>query len=103
MVYSTDLAANVEKWWRHLDNIMHVAESLDDIKIGECIFRSWGDKHYYDTKTRCTDTYLRTFQSIVPVENRNGETVYPILYIYFDICKGRKRTTYKKIRCHLSC
>lgn len=103
MIYSTTLVKDVEKWWKHLDKVMTVAESLDDIKIGDCIFRAWGDKHHYATKTKCTSTYSRTFQSIEPVENAKGEIVYPILDVYIDICKGRKYTSYKKVRCHFSC
>ena len=47
MIYSTTLQKELEKWWKHLDKVMTVAESSDDIKIGDCTFRSWGDKHYY--------------------------------------------------------
>ena len=82
---------------------MTVAESSDDIKIGDCTFRPWGDKHHYNMKTKCTSTYLRTFQSTEPVENTKGEIVYPILDVYIDICHGRKHTSYKKVRCHCSC
>ena len=103
MIYSANLRKDVEKWWKHLDKIMTVAEGLDDIKIGDCIFRAWGDKHHYTMKTKCTSTYSRTFQSIEPVKNAKGEIVYPILDVYFDICKGRKYTSYKKVRCHFSC
>lgn len=102
MIYSTILVKDVEKWWKHLDKVMTIAEGLDDIKIGDCIFRAWGDKHHYNMKTKCTSTYSRTFQSIEPVENSEGEIVYPILDVYIDICKG-KYTSYKKVRCHLSC
>ena len=100
MIYSITLQLKIEKWWRKLDKVMAVAESSDDIKIGDCTFRPWGDKHYYYMKTKCTITYLRTFQSIEPVENARGETVYPILDVYIDICAGKKYTTYKKVRCH---
>lgn len=103
MIDSTTLQKDLEKWWKHLDKVMTVAESLDDIKIGDCTFRAWGDKHHYNMKTKCTSTYLRTFQSIEPVKNTKGEIVYPILDVYIDICYGKKRTTYKKYRCHCSC
>ena len=103
MVHSITLQQEIEKWWKHLDKVMTVAESLDDIKIGDCTFRPWGDKHHYNMKTKCTSTYLRTFQSTEPVENTKGEIVYPILDVYIDICKGRKYTSYKKVRCHCSC
>ena len=103
MIHSVTLQQELEKWWRKLDNSMTVAESSDDIKIGDCTFRSWGDKHHYNMKTKCTSTYLRTFQSIVPVENIKGEIVYPILDVYIDICHGRKYTSYKKVRRHCSC
>ena len=103
MIYSTTLQKELEKWWRKLDNPMTVAESLADIKIGDCTFRPWGDKHHYYMKTKCTSTYLRTFQSTEPVENTKGEIVYPILDVYIDICHGRKRITYKKVRCHCGC
>ena len=39
MIYSTTLLNDLEKWWKHLDKVMTVAESLDDIKIGDCTFR----------------------------------------------------------------
>lgn len=103
MIYSTTLQTELEKWWEHLDCTMSVLECIDDIKIGNCIFRPWGDKHHYNIKTKCTSTYLRTFQSIDPVENTKGEIVYPILDVYIDICKGKKYTSYKKVRCHCSC
>ena len=103
MIQSFTLQQELEKWWRKLDKPMAVAESLDDIKIGDCTFRPWGDKHHYTMKTKCTSTYIRTFQSTVPVENINGEIVYPILDVYIDICHGRKRTSYKKVRCRCSC
>ena len=82
---------------------MTIAESIDDIKIGNMIFRSWGDKHLYHQKTKNTYTYLKTFQSTESVENINGEIVYPILDVYIDICHDRKYTSYKKVRCHCSC
>lgn len=103
MIYSANLRKDVEKWWKHLDKVMTVAESLNDIKIGDCIFRAWGDKYHYATKTKYTSTYSRTFQSIEPVENTKGEIVYPTLDVYIDICHGRKYTSYKKVRCHFSC
>ena len=103
MIHSVTLQKDMEKWWKHLDKVMSVAESSDDIKIGDCTFRPWGDKHHYTMKTKCTSTYLRTFQSTEPVENTKGEIVYPILDVYIDICHGRKHTSYKKVRCHCSC
>ena len=103
MKYSFTLQQELKKWWEHLDNVITVAESSDDIKIGDFIFRPWGDKYYYNMKTKCTTTYLRTFQSIEPVENAKGEIVYPILDVYIDICEGRKYISYKKFRCHCSC
>ena len=103
MIYSVTLRNDIEKWWKHLDKVMTVAETSDDIKIGDCTFRSWGDKHHYNMKTKCTSTYLRTFQSIDPVENTKGEIVYPILDVYIDICEGRKYTSYKKVRYYCSC
>ena len=42
MIYSVTLQHELEKWWRKLDKVMEVAESLDDIKIGDCTFRPWG-------------------------------------------------------------
>ena len=51
MIYSTTLQKELEKWWKHLDKVMTVAESSDDIKIGDCTFRPWGDKHHYNMKT----------------------------------------------------
>ena len=103
MIQSFTLQKELKKWWENLDKVMAVAESLEDITIGDCIFRPWGDKHHYTMKTKCTSTYLRTFQSIKPVENIEGKIVYPILDVYIDICKGRKYTSYKKVRCHCSC
>ena len=103
MIYSVTLRAEIEKWWRKLDNPMKLAESSDNIKIGDCTFRPWGYKHFYNIKTKCTSTYLRTFQSITPVENIKGETVYPILDVYIDICEGKKYTSYKKVRCYCHC
>ena len=103
MVNSETLKQDMEIWWKKLDNPMTIAESVEDIKIGDVTFRSWGDKHHYTMKTKCTSTYLRTFQSTEPVENTKGEIVYPILDVYIDICHGRKYTSYKKVRCHCSC
>ena len=103
MIHSTTLQQEIEKWWRKLDKPMTIAESIDDIKIGNMVFRSWGDKHLYYQKTKNTYTYLKTFQSTEPVENIKGEIVYPILDVYIDICHGRKYTTYKKVRVHCSC
>ena len=93
----------MKKWWKHLDKPMSLAESTINLKIGNCTFSPWGSKHYYNMKTKCTATYLRTFQSIEPVENIKGEIVYPILDVYIDICEGKKYTSYKKVRCHCSC
>lgn len=103
MIHSVTLQQEIEKWWRKLDKPMTIAESLDDIKIGNIVFRCWGDKHLYHQKTKNTYTYLKTFQSMEPVENTKGETVYPILDVYIDICHGRKYTSYKKVRVHCSC
>ena len=103
MIHSTTLQQEIEKWWRKLDKPMTIAESIDDIKIGNMVFRNWGDKHLYHQKTKNTYTYLKTFQSTEPVENIKGEIVYPILDVYIDICHGRKYTTYKKVRVQCSC
>ena len=103
MIYSITLQKELEKWWKHLDKPMSLMASCDDIKIGDRTFRPWGDKHLYHMKTKCTTTYLRTFQSTVPVENIKGEIVYPILDVYIDICNGRKRISYKKVRCRCYC
>lgn len=35
MIYSVTLQKEIEKWWKQLDKVMSVAESLDDIKIGD--------------------------------------------------------------------
>ena len=69
MIYYTELQTDVENWWKHMDNPMTVLEGLNDLKIGDFTFRPWGDKHHYNMKTKCTSTYLRTFQSTEPVEN----------------------------------
>lgn len=103
MLYSTTLQKDIENWWKHLDNPITVLEGLNDLKIGDFTFRPWGDKHHYNMKTKCTSTYLRTFQSIDQVENTNGEITYPILDVYIDICQGKKYTSYKKVRCRCSC
>ena len=103
MIQSFTLRKEIEKWWKHLDKVMTLAESSNDLKIGDCTFRPWESKHYYNMKTKCTTTYLRTFQSIEPVENIKGEIVYPILDVYIDICEGKKYTSYKKVRCRCSC
>ena len=103
MIYSTTLKKELEKWWKNLDKPMSLIESSDDIKIGDCTFRPWGDKHHYNMKTKCTSTYTRTFQSIDPVENSKGEIIYPILDVYVDICNGRKQISYKKVRCRCCC
>ena len=52
MIHSTTLQQEIEKWWRKLDKPMTIAESIDDIKIGNMVFRSWGDKHLYHQKTK---------------------------------------------------
>lgn len=103
MVNSETLKKDMEIWWKKLDSPMSIAESVEDIKIGDVTFRPWGDKHYCHMKTKGTSTYLRTFQSTEPVENIKGEIVYPILDVYIDICHGRKYTSYKKVRVHCSC
>lgn len=103
MISSLTLQNDIEKWWKSLDKVMTLAESNENIKIGNCAFRPWGGKHHYSIKTKCTSTYLRTFQSVEPVENIQGEIVYPILDVYIDICYGRKYITYNKVRCHCGC
>lgn len=103
MIHSTTLKKELEKWWEHLDNQMTLMESCDDVIIGSVPFRPWGDKHWYKMKTKCTTTYMRTFQSTVQVENIKGEIIYPILDVYIDICHGKKYTSYKKVRCHCYC
>lgn len=45
MIYSSTLHKEIEKWWRKLDKIMSVAESLDDICIGR--------KYISYNKVRC--------------------------------------------------
>ena len=103
MICSTTLKKELEKWWRHLDKPMSIMESNNDIMIGSVNFRPCGDKHWYYVKTKCTTTYIRTFQSTDPVENSKGEIVYPILDVYVDICNGRKQISYKKVRCRCYC
>ena len=102
MIHSTTLKKELEKWWKHLDKPFTLMESSNDIMIGSVTFRPWGNKHWYYTKTKCTATYIRTFQSVDPVENTKGEIIYPILDVYVDICNG-KRITYKKVRCRCCC
>lgn len=103
MRYSTSLQKDVETWWKNLNTPMTVLEGLNDLKIGDCTFRCWGDKHVFHIKTKCTITYSRTFQSVDPVENTKGEIVYPLLDVYIDICHGKKYTSYKKVRCRCLC
>ena len=103
MIYSTALKKELEKWWKNLDNPMSLMESCDDVIIGSATFRPFGDKHWYNMKTKRTTTYIRSFQSTEPVENIMGDTIYPILDVYVDICHGKKHITYKKIRCHCYC
>lgn len=50
MIHSTTLKQDMEIWWKNLDNPMSIAESIEDIKIGDIPFRSWGDKHLYYQK-----------------------------------------------------
>ena len=103
MICSTTLEKELEKWWKHLDRPFSIMESSNDVIIGSVTFRPWGNKHWYYAKTKCTATYIRTFQSTDPVENSKGEIVYPILDVYVDICNGRKRISYKKVRCRCFC
>ena len=103
MIYSITLKKELEKWWKHLDRPFSIMENCNDVIIGSVTFRPWGNKHWYYTKTKCTSTYIRTFQSIDPVENSKGEIIYPILGVYVDICNGRKRISYKKVRCRCCC
>ena len=103
MLYSIGLKKELEKWWKHLDKPMSLMENDNDIEIGSFIFRPLGEKLLYHMKTKCTDTYMRSFQSTVQVENIKGEIIYPILDVYIDICHGKKRTTYKKVRSHCYC
>ena len=46
MIHSTTLQQEIEKWWKKLDNPMSIAESVEDIKIGDVTFRSWGISIY---------------------------------------------------------
>ena len=103
MLYSFELEKELEKWWKHLDKPFSIMESTNDVLIGSVTFRPWGDKHWYRMKTKCTTTYIRSFQSTVPCENIKGEIIYPILDVYVDICTGKKRISYKKVRCHCYC
>ena len=103
MINSDTLKQDMKIWWKKLDNPMSIAESVEDIKIGCVRFRSLGDKHVYYQKTRNTYTYIKTFQSREPIMNLIGEVVYPILDVYIDICYGRKRISYKIVRCHCGC
>lgn len=103
MRYTSSLQNELEKWWKHQDKLMTVAESIDDIIIDGVAFRPWGSKHLYHIKTRCTSTYMRTFQSTEVYENSAGEQVLPIIDVYIDICEGKKGITYKKHRIHCSC
>ena len=107
MITSFGLEKIIEKWWTTLDNPMYILETLDNIKIDSIEFRNWGDKHYYDAKKhgayKVTITYVKTFQSLEPIENKLGKEVYPILDIYIDICHNRDKKSYKKVRCHVSC
>ena len=103
MNYISDLKLDLEKWWKHLDKIMTVAEGTGYIIIDGVSFRRWGGKHLYYQKTKYTFTYLITIQSTEPYMNSNGDVIYPIVDIYIDICHGKNRTTYKKHRVHCSC
>ena len=100
MVQAVTLKTQIETWWGKLNKLMQIAECWDSVDIGLCTFKPLGDKHHYHMKTKCTSTYVRTFQSITPVEKFNGDIVYPIVDVYFDICKGRKYTSYRKVRIH---
>lgn len=102
MIKSFELEKIIEKWWTNI-NIKEVAETLDDIDIGGVAFRPWGDKHFYHAKTQKTLTYIKTFQSLYPVENIHEEKVYPILDIYFDVREVKGHSIYKRVRCHVSC
>ena len=103
MMYSTTLKRKLEKWWKHLDKPFSIMESTNDVIIGSVKFRPLGNKHWYYTKTKCAATYIRSFQSVDPVENSKGEIVYPILDVYVDICNGRKQISYKKVRYRCCC
>ena len=73
MIYSITLQKDLEKWWKNLDKPMSLMESCDDVIIGSVTFRPWGNKHWYYTKTKCTDTYIRTFQSTDQVETQKAK------------------------------
>ena len=103
MITSFDLEKIIEKWWTNLNNIQEVAETLDDIDIGGVAFRPWGNKHFYHAKTQKTFTYIKTFQSLSPIENICGEKVYPILDIYVDVTETTWRPIYKRVSCYVSC
>lgn len=102
MITSFELEKIIEKWWTNL-KIQDVAETLDDIDIGGVAFRPWGDKHFYYAKSKKTVTYIKTFQTLQPIENVHGEKVYPILDIYFNITMRTDYIIYKRVRCHVSC
>lgn len=105
MINSWELKGKIEKWWENLDNIEEITETLEDINIEGVPFRNWGDKHFYYAKSKkpVTITYVKTFQSLIYVENIRGEEVYPILDIYIDIKYHNNKQSYKKVRCHVSC
>lgn len=107
MITSFELEKIIEKWWANLDNPMDILETLDNITISDIGFRNWGYKNYYcakkQAKFKVTITYIKTFQSLEPVENKRGEIVYPLLEIYIDINHNGSKRAYKKVRCHVSC
>ena len=78
MTYSTTLKKELEKWWKNLDKPFSIMESPNDIMIGSVNFRPWGNKQWYYTKTKCTATYIRTFQSTDQVETQKAKSY--ILY-----------------------
>ena len=49
------------------------------------------------------DKPMSLMESCDDVENIKGEVIYPILDVYVDICNGKKRISYKKVRCHCYC
>ena len=61
MINSETLKQDMEIWWKKLDNPMSIAESIEDIKIGDVTFRSWEDKHVYYQKTK---KYFYIYQDI---------------------------------------
>ena len=63
MINSDTLKQDMEIWWKKLDNPMSIAESVEDIKIGDVTFIRWGDKNVYYQKTKNTFTDIKTFQS----------------------------------------